>query len=231
MSAFDIAMLARPWLPTAAVAAMTLLGLLALAAQPARPGKKYWLLALFVVGALATAASFSHQREGPGAAPGTDAAHQRDRENRSAAALSALNARLRDLEDQVRALQEKSPQRTIDHDTAAKIVDFLRPAGSHRVVVSCLPGDDEACQYASQLANVLHTAGWDGLGPEMTTIFGETPSPGVTLYVRGGPAPPDGARLLLDAFTRFNIPHQGGIAPSDAIPDPATVELFVGHRQ
>src|SRR5437762_6229644 len=99
MTAIDIAMLARPWLPTAAVAAMTLLGLLVLAAQPARPGKKYWLLALFVVGALATAASFSHQREGL-AALGTDAAHQRDREYSSAAALSALNTRLRGLEDQ-----------------------------------------------------------------------------------------------------------------------------------
>jgi len=32
-------------------------------------------------------------------------------------------------------------------------------------------------------------------------------------------------------LARFNIPHQSGVAPSDAIPDPATVELFVGHKQ
>ena len=53
---------------------------------------------------------------------------------------------------------------------------------------------------------------------------------GCTLFVRGGVAPPDAARLLIEAFTRFNIPYHSGIAPSDAIPDPATVELFVGHK-
>jgi len=48
--------------------------------------------------------------------------------------------------------------------------------------------------------------------------------------VRSNVAAPDTARLLLDAFTRFNLPYQSGIASNDAIPDPATVELFVGHK-
>jgi hypothetical protein len=52
---------------------------------------------------------------------------------------------------------------------------------------------------------------------------------GITLYVRAG-ATPDAAKLLIDAFARFNIPYKSGVSPSDAIPDPATVELFVGPK-
>ena len=47
---------------------------------------------------------------------------------------------------------------------------------------------------------------------------------------RGAAGPPEASKLLIDAFTRFNIPYQSGITPSDAIPDPATVELFVGPK-
>ena len=98
------------------------------------------------------------------------------------------------------------------------------------MVVSCVPDDVEAYTYANQIANVLRASGWEALGPETTTIFGEAAAMGVALYVRGGGAPPEAARLVLDAFTRFNIPYRSGITPSDAIPDPATVELFVGHK-
>ena len=35
---------------------------------------------------------------------------------------------------------------------------------------------------------------------------------------------------LLDAFSRFNIPFQSGLTPSEAIPDPATTEIFVSHK-
>jgi hypothetical protein len=42
--------------------------------------------------------------------------------------------------------------------------------------------------------------------------------------------PPEAARVLIDAFSRYNIPYQSGITPSDAIPDPATVELFVSRK-
>ncbi len=52
---------------------------------------------------------------------------------------------------------------------------------------------------------------------------------GVTLYVRSGAAP-DAAKILIDAFGRFNIAYQSGITPVDAIPDPATVELFIGPK-
>jgi hypothetical protein len=239
------------WLPTASVAAITALGLVAVAWQSWRPGRKYWIAAMLLGGALAIGASAWQQdtsrtalgREtaqlnelwsrldevgrllpaGPGTTPG-------ETFDTFAAALVALNTRIKDLESQIHALQEKSRTRTIDPDTAAKMAEYLRQFGGHRVVVSCLPDDVEAYTYANQIANVLRASGWEALGPETTTIFGEAAAMGVTLYVRGGGAPPDAAKLVLDAFTRFNIPYRSGVTPSTAIPDPATVELFVGHK-
>jgi hypothetical protein len=242
---------ARWWLPTGAVAAMTALGLVVVLWQPWRPARKCRALAVLLAGGLAIAASAWQQDAsramlagetarldelrarldevgrllpgGPGATPG-------ETFDTVAAALAASNTRIKDLESQVHALQEKNRTRTIDPDTAAKAAEYLRQFGGHRVVVSCVPGDVEAYTYANQIANVLRASGWEALGPETTTIFGETAAMGVALYVRGGGAPPEAAKLVLDAFTRFNIPYRSGITPSEAIPDPATVELFVGHK-
>ena len=239
------------WLPTVPVAALAALAFLALARQPWRPSRKYWLAAMLLAGALAIGASAWQQNAsrkalagetarlnqvwsrldevgrllpaGPGATPSQTF-------DTVAAALVALNARVRELEGQLRALEEKTQTRTIDPDSAAKIAEYLRQFGGHRVVVSCVPDDVEAYTYANQIANVLRASGWEALGPETTTIFGAPAAMGVSLYVRGGGAPPEAARLVLDAFTRFNIPYRSGITPSDAIPDPATVELFVGHK-
>ena len=247
------------WLPSAAVAAMTVLGLVAVATQPSRPARKYWFAAVLICGALAIGASAGQQNNsrallgqetarlhelwsrldevgrllpaGPGTTPGETPGETLDT---VAAALVALNARIKDLENQIHALQEKSRTRAIDPDTATKMAEYLRrfgrPLGTRRVVVSCVPGDVEAYSYANQIANVLRASGWEALGPETTTIFGEAPAMGVTLFVRGGGAPPEAATLVLDAFARFNIPYRSGVTPSAAIPDPATVELFVGHK-
>jgi len=240
------------WLPTATVVAMTGFGLVALIEQAWRPSKKYWIAAFVVCGVLAIAASASQQWLSRVAVLGRDraqlaevtahldklgrllvaeagtAAHQTF--DTIASAIAALNAKVVDLESQIQALQEKSRNRTIDTDTSGKLAEHLRQFGSHRVVVSCVPGDVEAYTYANQIANALHAAGWEALGPQTTTIFGEAPAMGVTLYVRGGAAAPEAARLLIDAFGRFNIPYQSGVAASDAIPDPETVELFVARK-
>lgn len=239
------------WLPTATVAALAVLGFLALARQPWRPGRKYWLAAMFVAGALAIGASawqqvtsratlagatarldelWSRLDEVGRLAPVTPGAAPGETFDMVATALVALNARVKELEGQLRTLEEKTRTRTIDPDSAAKMAEYLRQFGGHRVVVSCVPDDVEAYTYANQIATVLRASGWEALGPETTTIFGAPAAMGVTLYVRGGGAPPEAARLVLDAFTRFNIPYKSGITPSEAIPDPATVELFVGHK-
>jgi hypothetical protein len=147
-----------------------------------------------------------------------------------ATAIVSLNAKIKGLEEQIRGLQEKSKGRAIDPATAAKIAEYLRPFGGHRVVVSCAPDDVEAYAYANQIATVLRTAGWDSPGVETTSIFAQAPVMGVRLYVRSGAAPPDAAKILIDAFTRFNIPYESAITPSEAIPDPATTELFVSRK-
>jgi len=239
------------WLPTAASAALAVLGVVALAVQPRTPGRRYWLAAIFVGGALAIGAS-AWQQSSSRAALGQETARLRDVAARLdelgrllpaspgatpdqtfdtvAAAIVSLNAKIKDLESQIRALEEKSRSRWIDPDTAAKMAEYLRQSGSHRVVVSCVPDDVEAYTYANRIANLLRAAGWEALGPETTTIFGEASAMGITLYVRGGVTPPAAATLVLDAFTRFNIPYQSGVASNDAIPDPETVELFVGRK-
>jgi hypothetical protein len=239
------------WLPTAAVVAIAALGFVIVAVQPWRPSRKYWLAALLVVGALGIGASAWQQRTSR-VALGQERARLRDVAARLdelgrllhvepgrppdqtfdtvAAAIRELNAKVKDLESQIDALKKSTRTRAIDPDAAAKMVEYLRQFGSHRVVVSCVPDDVEAYTYANRIATVLRAAGWEALGPETTTIFGEASAMGITLYVRGAEAPPEAARLLIDAFSRFNIPYQSGVAASDAIPDPATVELFVGHK-
>jgi outer membrane murein-binding lipoprotein Lpp len=234
---------AQSWLPTIAVAVMTGLALLAALAQAPRAAKLRWIAAVVLCGAVAIAAAAWQQRQElaqlrdlsshlgalarllPGGAP----ASPEQTVDSLATALTSLNGRIDDLQHQIEALREKSRGRAVDSDTTARMADYLRPLGNHRVVVSCVPDDVEAFTYANQLANVLRAAGWDALGPETTTIFGTAPAMGITLYVRSGAAP-EAAKILIDAFARFNIPYKSGITPADAIPDPATVELFVGPK-
>ncbi len=244
------------WLPTAAVAAIAVLGVVAVAATPREPalgrGRRWWIVVLLACGALAVGASAWQQARSRDALGGEAARLRQLGERLDAlgrqlpagpgasadetfdsvtAAIIALNAKIKDLEGQIETLREKNRTRSIAPDVAEKLADYLRQAGAHRVVVSCLPDDLEAFTYANQLANVLRLAGWEALGPEKTTIFGEAPAIGIRLYVRStASAPPETGKILTDAFTRFNIPYQSGITPSDAIPDPATVELFVGPK-
>lgn len=239
------------WLPTVGVALMTLVAVAAAAAQPWRPARKYWVAAAVLCGAAVVAVSAWRQAEsrasltlvtdrlreigdrldqvgrllpaGPGKTPD-------ETFDTVAASIQTLNAKIRDLESQIDALRQKTRARSVDPGTAEKLAAFLRQAGAERVVVSCAPDDVEAFGYANQLANVLREAGWDALGPERTTIFGEAPDMRIRLYVRNAAGPPQAAQVLIDAFTRFNIPFESGLTPSEAIPDPATTELFVSHK-
>jgi hypothetical protein len=144
-------------------------------------------------------------------------------------ALAALSAKVAEVETQIAALKTGAKDRSVDSETATKLADYLRQYGSYRAVVSCPPSDLEAYTYANQLANILRTAGWDANGPETTAYPPDATAMGISLYVRN-PAAPDAAKILIDAFSRFNIPYQSAIAENDAIPDAATVELFVAKK-
>jgi hypothetical protein len=239
------------WAPTASVLVMAAVAVVAAATQSARPARAAWLSLVVLVGVFALAVSIWQQWTSravlqdeaarlrtvgerldelgkllpstPGTTPG-------ETFDTVTAAIVSLNAKIKELEGQIEALKEKARNRTIAPDVAGKIADYLRQFGPYRVVLSCVPDDVEAYDYANQIANVLRSAGWDAQGPETTTIFGSPDTLGIMLYVRSGFAPPDSAKVLIDAFTRFNIPYRGGVTPSDALPDPATVELFVGHK-
>ena len=234
---------AQSWLPTIAVAVMTVLAFLAALAQAPRMAKLYWLIAVLVCGALAIAvAAWQQSRElaqlrdlsshlGALARllPGGPPASPEQTVDSLATSMYSLNSRINELQAQIETLRKKGKTRAIDSDTVTKLADYLRPFGSRRVVVSCVPDDVEAFTYANQIANVLRAAGWDAHGPETTAIFGDAPAMGIRLYVRSGVAP-DTAKLLLDAFTRFDIPFKSGTTSNDMIPDNTTVELFVSHK-
>lgn len=239
------------WLPTAAVAVVAALAVIIALAQPPRLAKAVWLVLSLLLGGAAIAATAWYQvqsrSEGPGQLaqlrelgahidelgrdlPVAAAPAPADNFDSFGGALETLNGKIAALGGRIQALREEKKNREIDPQTAAQLSEYLRQFGSARVVVSCLPNDVEAFGYANQIANVLRAAGWDAHGPEETTIFGNAQEMGVILYVHPGTQAPPAAKILLDAFARFNIPYKAGITPSDAIPDPATVELFIGHK-
>jgi hypothetical protein len=239
------------WLPTAAVAVVAVLAVIIALAQPPRLAKAVWLVLSVLLGGAAIAGTAWYQLQSrsegpaqlaqlrelgahidelsrdlpPGAAPAPA-----DNFDSFGAAIDTLSAKIAALGGRIQAFREEKKNREIDPQTAAQLSDYLRQFGSARVVVSCLPNDVEAFGYANQIANVLRAAGWDAHGPEETTIFGNAQGMGVILYVHPGIQAPPAAKILLDAFARFNIPYKAGITPSEAIPDPATVELFIGHK-
>jgi hypothetical protein len=145
------------------------------------------------------------------------------------AALASLSAKVATMNDQVAALKAGAIGRAIDPATAAKIADYLRQYGSFRVVVTCAPSDVEAYTYATQIVGILKAAGWDANGPEAAANVAEGPAMGITVLLRD-PTSPDAAKILLDAFNQWNIPHKPGIAADGTIPDTATVELFVAKK-
>jgi outer membrane murein-binding lipoprotein Lpp len=234
---------AQAWLPTIAVAVMAALAFVATLAQAPRAAKLPWIATVLVCGVLAVAAAawqqsreLAHLRElsshlGALARllPGAPPANPEETVDSLTTSIYTLNSRISDLQNQIDVLREKAKTRSIDSDIAAKLADYLRPFGSHRVVVSCIPGDPEAFTYANQITNILRTAGWDAHGPEVTSIFGDAPAMGIRLFARSGVAP-DAAKILLDAFSRFDIPYKSGTTSNDMIPDNTTVELFVSHK-
>jgi hypothetical protein len=144
-------------------------------------------------------------------------------------ALASLSAKVASIGDQITTLKAGAVGRSIGPATADKLADYLRQYGSYRVVVSCAPDDIEAYSYANQLVGILRAAGWDANGPEATANVLDQGAMGVMVLIRDQSAP-DAAKILLDAFNQMNIPHQPGISADDAIPDTATVELFVAKK-
>jgi hypothetical protein len=238
------------WVPIVAVLAMTALGLLAATGRPPGSARWGWVLGILAVG-IASVALTAWQEVTSHAALGREAARLAEIGNRLdqlgkllpaapganpaptfdtvSDAIRSLNARIEDLQEQIRAAREAYRSRRIEPETASQLAAYLRKLGSYRAVVSTIPGNAEAFTYANQLVNILREAGWDALGPETTTIFGTPSYPGVTLFAPSG-GDPKAVTGLIEAFTRFNIPYRSGIPPREAIADPGTVSLFVSGK-
>jgi hypothetical protein len=141
----------------------------------------------------------------------------------------ALAVEVKSLETQLASLKESTRARALGPDTAKQLADYLRPLGSHKVVVSCAPGDIEAYHYATQIADALKAGGWDARGPETTSIFGEIDGMAINVYANGAQGA-DTAKLLLDGLRKFGIPYQSRVPPSEAMPATDAVELFIGRK-
>lgn len=239
------------WVPVAVVLATSVLALLAAMGRPPGSARQGWILGLAIAGVAAVALTAWQAMAGytalhretarlaeignrldqlgkllPDAPSGNPAATFDTVSN----AIRSLNARIEDLQEQIRMAREAARHRRVDPDTASRLVAHLRGLGPQRIVVSAVPGDTEAFTYASQLVNILREAGWDALGPETTTIFGTPSYPGVTLFALSGGTASKAVTTLAEAFTRFNIPYRSGIPPREAIPDPGTAALFVSGK-
>src|SRR5437016_10933658 len=153
---------AQWWVPTIAVALMTLV---ALASTRRRLAP-----VVAIIGAVAVIATVWQQTESGAAlrgeterlqelagrlddigrlTPGGPGQTPSDTFHTVAAGIAGLNARIKELETQVAAIQERYRERTIDDATAAKLEEYLRAFGSRRVVVSCVPDNVEAYAYAN----------------------------------------------------------------------------------
>lgn len=139
-----------------------------------------------------------------------------------------LASQIRSLEDQVAKLKESTRLRSLGTDTASKLADYLRPFGSHKVVVSSIPNDIEAYRYATEIADALKAAQWDARGPETTGIFGDIHAMGINIYDNAGQGS-DTAKVLIGALTKFGLPYQSRVPPTEALQS-GTVELFIGTK-
>jgi hypothetical protein len=222
------------WLTPLLVIVVTALALTAAGSPPAAPsGRRLWMASILVFGCLAITATLWLARwrtEETSRLAGTSAVPQVPPAVLNVPSTSDLTRRIKALEDHVKELEAGRRARLIPQTTADDLASYLKQFDGRRVIVSCIPDDMEAYQYASRLVNILKAANWKVQGPQVTEIFGDVRAPGVNIYVNGDNSS-DTAKILLDGFAKFNIPCQSRVTPSGAIPDSETVELFIGTQQ
>jgi hypothetical protein len=210
------------WVPAALVVLTASLGLTVAGSPPARRGaRRLWMTALFVCGSLAVAGTVWQAQAVRHRPPGAAALLERGG--------GGSFARAEPPQERLAGVPQPVPVRAIAPDAAAGLATYLKKSGSRTVVVSVIPGDLEAYEYATRLANLLRAAGWQAVGPETTRVFGDLRAVGVNLFANPNPQQAsDTARVLADAFGKFGIPYEPRVTPSGVVPDSDAVELFVG---
>jgi hypothetical protein len=202
------------WLPALSVIVAIALALTAAESpSPTPSGRRLWRAGILVFGALAIAATVwlgRREEDEVLTLAGTSAAPQVPAAAVNGPSVASLTFRIKVLEDRVKELEAGRLARSISQKSADDLASYLKQFGSRRVIVSCIPDDIEAYQYANQLVNILRTAKWQAQGPQMTKIFGDVRVPGINVYVNGDNSS-DTAEILLDGFTKFNIPYQSRV--------------------
>jgi hypothetical protein len=221
------------WLPTFFVILLTATALTATESPPATPAlRRLCMAGILLLGLLALVSSVMGERKTTqliadarraASVPAATSA------NRTEANTAELAEQVRILKNRVRELEANAGSRLISAAASTKLSEYLRQFGAHPVIVSCIPDDAEAYNYANQIVNIFRAASWDARGPEMTKIFGDIRAMGINIY-SGDNNNSEVVKILLDGFTKFNIPYHIRVAPSGSVPDSETVELFIGAR-
>jgi hypothetical protein len=222
------------WFPTLLVIIVTALALTAAASPPAAPSaRRLWTGSILVFGCPAIAATVwlgLSRAEEALALAGTTVVPHVPPAVLNGPSTADLTRRIKALEDHVKELEAGRRARSIPQTAADDLASYLKQFGSREVIVSSIPDDTEAYQYANQLVNILRSANWQVQGPQVTKIFGDVRGSRINLYVNGDNNS-DTVKILLDGFVKFNIAYQSRVTPSGAIPDTDTVELFIGSQQ
>jgi hypothetical protein len=230
------------WLPTFFVALVLVPALAAAVSLRASARRKVaWLVVIVLTGGLATAATVWQQRDLRQQAKSfgrlaratglfeSPLPKPKQIVGRVTAEIDALSREAKTLRAKLANIERREKGRVIGAQTAAQLIADLKQAGSHDVVVSCVRGDDEAYAYADQILNILKQAGWQASGPEPTVIFGDAADMAIGISAPEGTAVV-GAKILMDAFTKFAIPYRTLVPPDAAVPSGSAVELFVGRK-
>ena len=207
-----------PWLPALLIAALSAAAIVALAVPATKRGAKERRLAAITILGIVALGTMVWQAW----AAGEQIARLKRNDH-----STELASEVRALEEQIAKLKQSTRARTLGAATAAELADYLRAAGSHAVVVSCIPNDIEAYGYATEIADALKSADWDARGPETTTIFGDLRAMGINIFDNGRGS--GTAKILVSAFEKAGVPYQTRVPPTQSL-DSGTVELFIGAR-
>jgi hypothetical protein len=205
-----------PWLPALLIAALSAGALLAAVPQRAKALIGLRLGVIAILGASALAVEVWQA-----VAVRQEIGHLERSDQTQAGQIAALNKELANL-------KERTHGRALGAETAARLSAYLQSFGGRAVVVSCIPNDVEAYDYATEIADALRSAKWDARGPETTTIFGNIPAVGINVVDNGAPGS-DTAKILTDAFTKVGIPYQTRVPPSETL-QRGMVELFISAK-
>lgn len=132
------------------------------------------------------------------------------------------------LEKTLEAVRLRQMPRTLTADQRKDFVRLLQVGPMGEVEISCIAADQESAAYATELAGLLKTAGWNLKGNKIDRELNASIRPiGLSIIVRDINAAPARARTLQDAFKGIGLDVGGFNNPGSGKDD---ILLFVGNK-